>query len=192
MNLFLASITLQLLLLVNSVHGTLIYVASTTGNISVLSLTYNYFAPTGTSDYVEDGYFAGFSPKKIYNLSVIDTFATPAKSPAWLTINKHNNILYVVDGVTTGNGTLTNYRTSSKNGTGPPFSWIVWSVSLDGASAGFFANGKALAVAHYTSSALQTYDVTDKNSKLKPLQRFTYTLAIARTCKSTPSGATYS
>lgn len=86
-------------------------------------------------------------------------------------------ILYLVDGVTTGNGTLAAYRTSSKNGTGPPIQLDSVECLLDGAQASFFANGKGLVVAHYTSSALQTYDVTDSNGKLKPLQTFTYTLA---------------
>ncbi|GAQ45577.1 putative isomerase YbhE [Aspergillus tubingensis] len=177
-------IVLQALLLCNSVHGILIYVSSYTGNVSVLSLTYEHFASTGSAAYVEDGYFAGFAPKKKYNLTVVDTFKTPTESPAWLTLNKHNNILYVVDGTTTGNGTLTAYRTSSKNGTGPPVELDSVECLLDGAFANFYANGKALAVAHYTSSAIQTYDVTAPNGTLKSLQTFTYTMA-----KPGPAGA---
>lgn len=173
----LTSITLQILLLCNSVNAVYIYVASFTGNITVLSLTYDYFASTGSSDYAESGYFAGFAPEKRYNLSVVDTFETPAQDPAWITLNKHNNILYLVDGVTTGNGTLTAYRTSSANGTGPPIELDSIECLLDGAFAGFYANGKALAVAHYTSSAVQTYDVTDSNGVLKPLETLTYTMA---------------
>ncbi|KAJ5381882.1 isomerase YbhE [Penicillium cataractarum] len=184
MNLSLTAILLQILLLCNNVQGKYIYVASYSGNISVLSLTYDYFASTGSSAYAEDGYFAGFAPQKKYNLSVVDTFKTPATYPAWLTLNKHNNLLYLVDGVTTGNGTLTAYRTSSKNGTGPPIQLDCVECLLDGASAGFYANGKALAVVHYTRSALQTYDITAANGTMKPLQTFTYTMS-----KEGPAGA---
>ncbi|KAJ5613871.1 isomerase YbhE [Penicillium herquei] len=184
MDISFAAIALQLLLLCTSVQGVYIYVAQYSGNISVLELTYNHFAGTNSPAYVEGGYFAGFAPDKKYSLSLVDTFQTPAAYPAWLTLNKHNNILYLVDGVTTGNGTLTAYRTSSNNGTGPPIELDSVECLLDGAYAGFYANGKALAVAHYTSSALQTYDITDANGKIKPLQTFTYTLS-----KEGPAGA---
>ncbi|KAJ5726069.1 isomerase YbhE [Penicillium malachiteum] len=68
--------------------------------------------------------------------------------------------------------------------TDPVFFLIRIECLLDGAYAGFYANGKALAVAHYTSSALQTYDITDPNGKIKPLQTFTYTMS-----KEGPAGA---
>lgn len=177
MHFSLPTIALQVLLFCNTVRSDLIYVASSAGNITTLSLTYEYFAPANPDGYVEDGYFAGFAPEKKYKLSVVDTFKTPAASPAWITLNKHNNILYLVDGVTTGNGTLTSYRTSSKNATGPPIELDSVECLLDGAFAGFYANGKGLAVAHYTSSALQTYDVTAANGTMAPLETFTYTMS---------------
>ncbi|PYI21801.1 putative isomerase YbhE [Aspergillus violaceofuscus CBS 115571] len=177
MKLSISAITLSFLFFTTTVQGVLLYVASWSRNITVLSLTYEYFASTGSPAFVEDGYFAGFAPQKKYQLSMVDTFATPAQLPAWLTLNKHNDILYLVDGVTTGNGTLTAYRTSSHNGTGPPVQLDSVECLLDGAYAGFYANGRGLAVAHYTSSALQTYDVSDTvTGKLKPVQTFTYTM----------------
>ncbi|KAJ6014565.1 isomerase YbhE [Penicillium herquei] len=172
----LVTIALQFLLLCDRVHGVLIYVASYSGNVTVLSLTYEHFAPTSPASYVEGGYFAGFAPEKKYNLSIVDTFRTPAKYVEWLTLNKHNNILYVTDGVTTGNGSLTAYRTSSNNGTGPPIELDSVKTLADGAFAGFYANGKAIAVAHYITSSLQTYDITASNGTIKPLETFTYTL----------------
>ncbi|KAJ5726242.1 isomerase YbhE [Penicillium malachiteum] len=173
---FLATNALQFLLLCDGVHGVLLYVASYLGNVTILSLTYDHFAVTSPAGSVEDGYFAGFAPAKRYNLSVVDTFRTPAKYVEWLTLNKHNNILYLTDGVTTGNGSLTAYRTSSKNGTGPPIQLDSIKTLSDGAFAGLYANGKAIAVAHYSSSALQTYDITAANGTIKPLETFTYTL----------------
>ncbi|KAJ5738635.1 isomerase YbhE [Penicillium malachiteum] len=176
MNRSFAAIALQLLLLCTSVQGVYIYVAQYSGNISVLELTYNHFSGTGSPAYVENAYFAGFAPDKKYSLSLVDNVQTPATYPAWLTLNK-DNILYLVDGVTTGNGTLTAYRTSSNNGTRPPIELDSVDCLLDGAYAGFYANGKALAVAHYTSSTFQTYGITDANGKIKPLQTFTYTMS---------------
>lgn len=172
----LKTLSLQLFALYGGAQATHIYVASWTGNITVLELTSDHFAPAGANGSVENGYFAGFAPEKKYSLDVVDTFKTPASEPGWITLNKHNNILYVIDGVTTGNGSLTAYRTSSANGTGPAIELDSVEALLDGAYAGFYANGKGIAVAHYTSSAVQTYDVTDFNGKIKPLQTFTYTL----------------
>lgn len=107
---------------------------------------------------------------------MLETFQTPAKAPQWLTLNHHNNILYLIDGTTTGNGTVTAYRTSSKNGTRLVQLDSVECL-LDGAFATFYANGKGLAVAHYTSSAIQTYDITAADGKIVPFQTFTFTMA---------------
>ncbi|KAJ5641114.1 isomerase YbhE [Penicillium herquei] len=170
------SIAWRILLLCNCVHGILIYIANYEGNITVLSLTENSFASTGSSKYVEDGYFPGYAPATRYDLSVVETFKTPALNPQWMTLNHHNNILYLIDGVTTGNGSVTAYRTSSKNGTGLVELDSVECL-LDGSFATFYANGKGLAVAHFTSSAIQTYDITASNGTIKPLQTFTYTMA---------------
>ncbi|KAL2830156.1 putative isomerase YbhE [Aspergillus pseudoustus] len=172
-----ASIALPIWLFCSTVQSDLIYVASSSKNITTLSLTYEYFASTNPDIYVEDGYFAGFAPEKKYSLSVVDTFKTPAASPAWITLNKHNNILYLVDGVTAGNGSLTAYRTSSKNATGPPVELDSVECLLDGAYAGFYPNGKGLAVAHYTSSALHIYDITASNGTILPLETFTCTMS---------------
>ena len=172
----LAVLTLHLLLFCNYAQSVLIYTANYEGNITILSLTQHAFASTGSPSYVENGYFAGFSPNKKYNLTMLETFPTPAKAPQWLTLNHHNNILYLIDGTTTGNGTLTAYRTSSKNGTGLVQLDSVECL-LDGAFATFYANGKGLAVAHYTSSAIQTYDITSSDGKIVPLQTFTFTMA---------------
>ncbi|PYI00880.1 putative isomerase YbhE [Aspergillus sclerotiicarbonarius CBS 121057] len=155
--------TIAVLLFCGNVKSDLIYVASFSGNITTLSLTYDYFASTNPDSY--------------YSLSVVDTFKTPPSLPAWITLNKHNNIIYLVDGVTTGNGTLTAYRTSSENGTSPPIQLDSVECLLDGAYAGFYANGKGLAVAHYISSALQTYDITASNGTMVPLETFTYTMS---------------
>ncbi|KAJ6014049.1 isomerase YbhE [Penicillium herquei] len=110
------------------------------------------------------------------NSPVVETFKAPALNPQWMTLNHHNNILYLIDGVTTGNGSVTAYRTSSKNGTGLVELDSV-ECFLDGSFATFYANGKGLAVAHFTSSAIQTYDVTASNGTIKPLQTLKYTMA---------------
>ncbi|KAJ5729391.1 isomerase YbhE [Penicillium malachiteum] len=170
------SITWRILLLCNFVHGILIYIANYEGNITILSLTENSFASTGSSKYVEDGYFPGYAPATRYDLSVVENFKTPALNPQWMTFNHHNNILYLIDGVTTGNGSIMAYRTSSKNGTGLVELDSVECL-LDGSFATFYANGKGLAVAHFLSSAIQTSDITASNGTIKPLQTFTSIMA---------------
>lgn len=149
-----------------------IYVASANGNLTTLSLTQNTFASSSSSQYVENGYFAGAAPSKTYNLSVVSTQNTSAKAPAWLTYNPQNHLLYLTDGTTTGNGTVSSFRTHS---TGAPVPLSQTECLLDGAHAEFFANGNALAVAHYSASALQTYKITN-NGSITPLQTFTYNL----------------
>lgn len=106
------------------------------------------------------------------SLSIVATTDTTAKAPAWLTLNKHNNLLYLTDGTTTGNGTVEVFRTSS---TGELTSLDHVEALIDGAHSAFYANGRALAVAHYSASALQTYKV-DASGAITPLQTFTYTI----------------
>ena len=106
--------------------ATNLYVASYAGNITSLSLL-----KTDTCDY---------------NLTQTSTFNTSTHTPSWLTLNKQNNVLYMVDeAVNNTNGTVVAYRTS--------FSGKL--TELDriediggGVYAAFFANGGALAVPH--------------------------------------------
>ncbi|ETS84432.1 hypothetical protein PFICI_02457 [Pestalotiopsis fici W106-1] len=164
--------TLVLSFFFSHVSTETLYVALYNGNISTLSLTNYADITTSANNLAKNGYFAGSAPETKYELTQVSSTKTTAQNPAWLTLNTQNNVLYLLDGTTTGNGTISSYRASPSGVT------LLDSVEclIDGAHAGFYLNGIRLAVAHYTSSALQTYEVTS-NGNMTPLQRFTYTMS---------------
>ena len=76
-----------------------LYVASYTGNITSLSLLQSPATAGG----------GGTS----YNLTQTSTFNTSTHTPSWLTLDRQNNVLYMVDeAVNATNGTVVSYRTS--------------------------------------------------------------------------------
>lgn len=171
---FLVISVLQALLASSCVEAVHLYVAADIGNgshISTLSLTHT---PQITSpQLIQNGFFAGSAPEQVYDLSVISDINATAQGLGWLTLNSHNNVLILTDGVTTGNGTVTSFRTSAS---GELTKLDSVECLLDGVFASFFAHGKYLAVPHYTSSGLQTYNIT-ADGVLTPLQTFTYTMS---------------
>lgn len=131
-----------------------LYVASYAGNITSLSLLQE---ANGT-----------------YSLTQTTTFNTSTHTPSWLTLNKQNNVLYMIDeAVNATNGTIVSYKTSYTGG----LSEITRLEDIGGGvDAAFFSSGSALAVPHYTGSALVTYNITS-TGLLQQLQLFTYELS---------------
>lgn len=112
--------------LFHSIAATNLYVASYAGNLTSLSLVEN--------------------PDHTYNLSQITTFNTSTDAPSWLTLNRHNNILYYVDeAVNATNGTLISYRTSY---TGQLTEIQRVEALAGGVHATFYGSGSAIAVPH--------------------------------------------
>ena len=101
-----------------------LYVASYDGTIATLSLTR--------------------SPDCVYTLSQIATVNTTTPSPSWLTLDRQNNVLFMVDeAVTATNGTLVSYKTSHAG----HLTEIQRIEALaGGVDATFFGSGSALAV----------------------------------------------
>jgi 6-phosphogluconolactonase (cycloisomerase 2 family) len=115
-----------------------LYVASYAGNITSLSLLQK-----------ADG---------SYSLSQISTFNSSTHTPSWLTLNKQNNLLYMVDeAVNNTNGTIVSYKTSYTGKLSEVFR--IEDIG-GGVDATFFGSGSAIAVPHYTGSALVTYAST--------------------------------
>ena len=130
-----------------------LYVASYAGNLTTLSLLQK---PDGT-----------------YSLTQSSTFNTSTHTPSWLTLNRQNNILYMVDeAVNNTNGTIVSYRTSY---TGQLTELSRVEDIGGGVYATFFGSGSAIAIPHYTGSAMQTYNITS-SGKLNILETFTYNL----------------
>jgi 6-phosphogluconolactonase (cycloisomerase 2 family) len=103
-----------------------LYVASYTGNITTLSLLQN--------------------PDYSYNLTQTSTFNTSTHTPSWLTLNRQNNVLYMVDeAVNATNGTIVSYKTSY---TGHLTEIQRVQDIGGGVYATFYGSGSALAVPH--------------------------------------------
>jgi 6-phosphogluconolactonase (cycloisomerase 2 family) len=105
------------------------------------------------------------TPDSSYSLKQTSTLNTSTNSPSWLTLNRHNNVLYLIDEAvnSTTNGTVVAYRTSP---TGKLAEISRTKAQVGGVDAVFYASGAALAVPHYTGSLLQTYDISDSGLTL--------------------------
>jgi 6-phosphogluconolactonase (cycloisomerase 2 family) len=103
-----------------------LYVASYAGNITTLSLLQNRDCS--------------------YNLTQTFTFNTSTHTPSWLTLNRQNDVLYMVDeAVNATNGTVVSYRTS--------YAGRLTEIQRvqdigGGVYATFYGSGSALAVPH--------------------------------------------
>jgi 6-phosphogluconolactonase (cycloisomerase 2 family) len=103
-----------------------LYVASYAGNITTLSLLQNRDCS--------------------YNLTQTSTFNTSTHTPSWLTLNRQNNVLYMIDeAVNATNGTVVSYRTSY---TGHLTEIQRVEDIGGGVYATFYGSGSALAVPH--------------------------------------------
>ncbi|TID16354.1 hypothetical protein E6O75_ATG11472 [Venturia nashicola] len=107
-----------------------------------------------------------------YSLSQTHSLNTSTNSPAWLTLNRQNNVLYLMDEALTGSkGTLSTYSTSY---TGNLTKLSHTETSVGGVHGGLYASGQALAVAHYMGSTLRTYSLSDSGKDTKPLEIFNF------------------
>jgi len=103
-----------------------LYVASYAGNITSLSLLQN-----GDSSY---------------NLTQTTTFNSSTHTPSWLTLDRQNNVLYMIDeAVNATNGTVVSYKTSY---TGKLTEIQRVQDIGGGVHATFYGSGSALAVPH--------------------------------------------
>jgi 6-phosphogluconolactonase (cycloisomerase 2 family) len=103
-----------------------LYVASYAGNITTLSLLQN--------------------PDYSYKLTQTATFNTSTHTPSWLTLNRQNNVLYMIDeAVNATNGTVVSYKTSY---TGHLTEIQRVEDIGGGVYAAFYGSGSALAVPH--------------------------------------------
>jgi len=97
-------------------------------------------------------------PDGSYSLDQISTVNTSTNSPSWLTLDRQNNVLYMIDeAVNVSTGTLVSYSTSF---TGELREIKRQSALYGGVHATFFASGNGLAVPKYESSTLQTYQIS--------------------------------
>jgi 6-phosphogluconolactonase (cycloisomerase 2 family) len=103
-----------------------LYVASYAGNLTTLSLLQN--------------------PDDSYHLAQTSTFNTLTNSPSWLTLNRQNNVLYMIDeAMSATNGTIVSYKTSF---TGHLTEIQRVEAMEGGLHAAFYGSGSALAVPH--------------------------------------------
>lgn len=136
-------------------------VSSYNGNITTFELN---SAPNTTH---------GCTPKSTYELKEISALNTTTQSPSWLTFNHQNQVLYLIDeAATSGNGTVVSYKVQPS---GQLFEVQRVTAIQGGVYGHFYNSGIALAVAHYSSSSLQTYTV-DAAGHIKPLETFTFEL----------------
>jgi len=156
-----------------------LFVSSYDGNITTLSLT-SHLISTPWPVQKPFGWPSSHphpapSTQWTWSLDVIDSFNTSTQSPSWLLLNKQNNILYLIDEATTsGNGTIVSYSTS----TGVPSQLERTEALAGGVHAVFFNSGTALAVPHYTGSALEVYAISPTSpGELKLLETFVFTMA---------------
>ena len=105
-----------------------LYVSSSAGNLTTLSLQQN--------------------PDSSYRLTQTSTFNTSTNTPSWLLLNRQNNVLYMIDeanAVSGTNGTVVSYKTSF---TGHLTEIQRVESIAGGLHAAFYGSGSALAVPH--------------------------------------------
>ena len=120
------SLFISSLLLPSLTRAVNLYVSSYAGTITSLSLIKN--------------------PDLNYTLTTTHTLETNTDTPSWLTLNRQNNVLFMVDeAVNARNGTLVSYKTSYSG----ELTEIQRLEALEGGvHATFFGSGQALAVPH--------------------------------------------
>lgn len=107
-----------------------------------------------------------------YSFTQTHSLNTSTNSPAWLTLNRYNNVLYLVDeALSAPKGTLSAFSTSY---TGELTEVSRTETSVGGVHGIAYASGQALAVAHYTGSLLQTYSLSDFGKTAKLIERFNF------------------
>jgi 6-phosphogluconolactonase (cycloisomerase 2 family) len=106
-----------------------LYVASYAGNITTLSLLQN--------------------PDSTYNLTQTFSFNASTHNPSWLTLDRQNNVLYMIDeaneAINATNGTVVSYHTDY---TGKLTEIQRVDAIVGGLHATIYGSGSALAVPH--------------------------------------------
>lgn len=174
-------INLLSLLFLSTTSAINLFVASYNGNITTLSLTPTLDPPSWPAQkpfgwpWSSGASHQSSTPQFTYTLSVINTFNTSTQSPSWLLLNHHNNILYLIDEATIfGSGTLVTYSTS----TGIPHELHRLEALQGGVHGVFFNSGTALAIPHYTGSALQVYTLSTPSAQPVLIQTLTFTAPV--------------
>ncbi|QDS72943.1 hypothetical protein FKW77_008317 [Venturia effusa] len=105
-----------------------------------------------------------------YTLTQTHSVNTSTKSPAWLTLNRFNNILYLADeALSAPNGTLSAYSTSYS---GELTLASRTETSVGGVHCIAYASGRAIVVVHYTGSLVRTYSLDDFGKPTNPIETF--------------------
>jgi 6-phosphogluconolactonase (cycloisomerase 2 family) len=134
-----------------------LYVASYSGNATAGNITSLSLAQKSDSTY---------------SLTQTHTVNTSTNSPSWLTLNRFNNVLYLIDeALSTPNGTLVAYKTSH---TGELTEVSRTEAQVGGVHGVIFGSGQALAIPHYTGSLLQTYRLNGAGKETKLIETFNF------------------
>lgn len=155
-------------------HAANLYVSSYDGHLTTLSLT------SGSAHkQCRSGTLKARAQAKLqveYKLTNTGNIKTHAQSPSWLTYEKKNDVLYMMDeAMVSGSGSLTSYHTSPKGELTQVQRLKASPGGVYGTFYTFNAPVSAFAVAHYASSSLQTYTM-DLTGHMKPLETFKYKL----------------
>ncbi|KAI9736113.1 MAG: hypothetical protein M1818_006289 [Claussenomyces sp. TS43310] len=140
--------------LMSTALATNLYVSSYSGTITSLSLTRTNNAS--------------------YSLASVAVNTGSSPNPSFLNLDRVSHILYCVDeGLNVANGSVASYSTAASGA----LTLLDRQVTLSGPVASIVYNsGKALALPHYSGSALTTWSISPSGA-LAPLQNFTFVLA---------------
>jgi 6-phosphogluconolactonase (cycloisomerase 2 family) len=113
------------------------------------------------------------NPDLTYSLTQTHTLNSSTNSPSWLTLNRFNNVLYLVDEAinSTTNGNIVAYKTQY---TGELTEVSRIETEVGGVHGVFFASGQALAIPHYTGGLLRTYRLYASGKEIKPSETFNF------------------
>ena len=136
-----------------------LYVASysrgaSTGNVTTLSLAQNSDAT--------------------YSLNQVATLNTSTESPSWLTLDRQNGILYLIDeALSSPSGTVVAYKTGPNGLTEVGRQKTL----AGGVSATLYAGGRGLAVAQYSQGTLQSFNISSPG-QIIPLETINFRRAV--------------
>lgn len=148
----------SLLLLSATASAVNLFVADYSGNVTTLSLTAQDGNYTLTKTYANDGC---------------------APNPSWLDIDAANGLLYCLnEGLTTANGSLSTFSIARDGSISLIQNTTTLSGPVSSTVYGEPYGPKAIALAHYSGSAVSTYllDASNKPGNVSRSQEFVYTL----------------
>ena len=148
--------TMIILSLSTTISATSLYVSSYTGNIAALSLTVN----NGS-----------------YSLRKTGSYPQCGPNPSWLTIDNSRGLLFCLnEGLTTPNGSLSSFTINDDGSLSHVQNTTTISGPVSGITYGSAAGRRAIALAHYTGSALSTFYL-DGAGRVSANQQFTFSLS---------------